>query len=50
MSRLARSDLRYADTLAWMASRTAGSMSSTSSGTENNGSMDTAVTATRRPG
>src|SRR6185295_7666726 len=41
MSRFARSESRYADTLAWIASRTAGSMSSTRSGTEKKKLTDT---------
>src|SRR5213075_2151701 len=41
MSRFARSDSRYADTLAWIASRTAGSMSSTRSGTAKKKLTDT---------
>src|SRR6185503_16261122 len=41
MSRLERSDLRYADTFAWIASRTAGSMSSTRRGTAKKRLIDT---------
>src|SRR5688500_17744339 len=41
MSRLARSDFRYADTLAWIAARAAASMSSTRSGTANTRLIDT---------